>query len=166
MVNIVNQHYIANQQQKHELLKRDAAGMAAHAKRINRELKEHGANGYDMMLPETQSLPSYIFPDEKIEGVVYGKYRYHGGEEEGRAVFVATPHRVLLLDRKPWFKNTHEFTYRNVGGISYKHIGFAGTVSLNTRMGNIYMRTFNSACARSFVQAVEDRIFLEDQGPL
>jgi Bacterial PH domain len=161
--------YMASEHKKLKLIRRDHAPgglLTGHAKRVYQSIKTLGANKFDMFLPETHILPSVILPHEKVEGIVYGKFNFQNVAEGGRGVLVATPHRVLLIDRKPLYMHTHEITYRNISGISYSHLGLAGTVTLNTRVGNIYLRTFNRSCANGFVEAVEDRIFTEDQGLL
>ena len=122
-------------------------------------LKALGANRYDLVLPETNYLPQVLHVDEKILGVVYGRYvRTDHQETIGRAMFVATDQRILLLDVKPVFKNYDEFTYDAIGGVNYRHVAFADNVVLHIAGGDIRMRTFNDKCARLFVQAIEQQL--------
>jgi hypothetical protein len=122
-------------------------------------LKDHlkllGADWYDLLLPETHYLHKLVSPAERIVGVVYGRYKREHSHLVGRGVLVATDQRVLLVDKKPMFLSCDEIIYRVISGVTYSKAGPAGTVTLHTRMGDIYLRTLNHKCARIFVQAIE-----------
>jgi hypothetical protein len=122
------------------------------------QLKSLGANLYDLSLPETHTLLHLIRPEEGLLGVVYGKYTHNA--VGGRGVLVATDTRVLLVDRKPLYLNYTEISYQAVSGVRWVHAGLATNVTLNTRAGDISLRTFNGACARQFVEAVELTLFV------
>lgn len=126
---------------------------------IQRVLKSLGADRFDLVLPETHALPGIIHLDEHIIGIVYGKYKLQSSPQAGRGALVATDSRVLLVDKKPLFEKIDELTYQVISGVTYSRVGVAGTVTLHTRMGDIAVRTFNHACASSFVEAVESIIF-------
>lgn len=130
-----------------------------HRAQIDADLRDMGAVAYDMWLPETHILPLIIHPDERIKGIVYGRYRE--GEEGfvGRGALVATDRRVILVDKKPSFVRCDEVGYGVVNGITYGRVGLMGTVVLHTRIGNVSLRTFNQDCAHSFVEAIEANIF-------
>lgn len=127
---------------------------------INKVLRQLGAVIYDLWLPETHAIPLIIHPNEKINGIVYGKYK-HGGTEPsvGRGALVATDSRILLVDKKPLFLKCDELTYNVVSGITYTKVGPSGTVTLHTRAGDIEIRTFNQNCARIFVESIEAACF-------
>jgi hypothetical protein len=129
-------------------------------------LKRLGAVKYDLWLPETHALMSFMHPDEVLEGIVYGRYHQAQFSEAlvGRGALVVTNERVMLLDKKPAFVRCEEITFRVVSGVRYSRAGFAGTVTLNTRIGDIEVRTFNEACAKSFVAAIEKHL-LADETP-
>lgn len=135
--------------------------LKVHREQIEADLKHLGAVRYDMWLPETQSLPLIIHPDEKITGIIYGRYVQHEGEETiiGRGALVATGQRVLLIDKKPLFVRCEEIPYRIVSGVDYGRVGFVGNVTLNSRIGTVRFRTFNQQCAHNFVEAIERQIF-------
>ena len=127
---------------------------------MHRDLRKLGAVMYDFWLPETHALPSIIHQDERIQGIVYGRYKHYGGEEtEGRGALVATSKRILLVDKKPMFLRCDELTYEVVSGVTYTKAGPAGTVTLHTRAGDISVRTFNHRCAKTFVAAIETNRF-------
>jgi hypothetical protein len=127
---------------------------------IKAELVALGADHYDLWLPETHRLATIIHTDERIIGIVYGHYKEAIQKIEGRGALVATTQRVLLLDKKPLFEKYDEINYGVISAVSYASAGFAGTVVLHTRMGDIDVRTLNKKCANSFVEAIESKIFL------
>lgn len=131
---------------------------------IKQQLIKLGAVHYDLLLPETRTLHKLVRKDEKIKGVVYGRYHQTNGSAVGRGVLVATDRRVMLVDKKPLFVRCDEIDYRALESVTYTKIAIAGSVSLRTDMGKIIVRTFNQACARNFIKAVEDGIY-STQGP-
>jgi len=123
---------------------------------INEVLRELGAVMYDLWLPETHALPSIIHPNEKINGIVYGRYKHGGAEPSaGRGALVATDSRILLIDKKPLFLKCDELSYSVVSGVTYTKVGPGGTVTLHTRAGDIEIRTLNQRCAHRFVESIE-----------
>lgn len=123
------------------------------------ELKALGAVKYNLMLPETKAMANVLHPDEKILGVVYGRYKDDKDSTVSRGVLIATEQRVVLFNRKFLFKHSDEFAYRVVSGVDYTRVGPMGTVTLHTRMGDIHVRTFNKRCAQTFVTAIESHLF-------
>jgi hypothetical protein len=136
-----------------------------HAKQVEDDIKRAGADTYDMLLPETHVLASLIHPTERIIGIVYGRYKQASQAQIGKGALVATTDRVLLIDKKPMFARSEELTYFVISGVSYSRAGFAGTVTLHTRMGDISVRTMNRACAESFIEAVEAMLFRQQAIP-
>lgn len=126
---------------------------------LKRELKSLGAVTYNLMLPETQAIPSAIDPDERIIGLVYGRYKDDREETVSRGVLIATDSRVVLLNKKPLFEQSDEFEYRVISGVDFSEVGIMGTVTLHTRMGDLHVRTFNKRCAETFVAAIESKLF-------
>lgn len=126
-------------------------------------LESLGANRYDLWLPETHSLAKIINENEQMLGIVYGKFVQDLGTKQlqGRGALVATDSRVILIDRKPLYISSDEFSYTVISGINYRHVGVNGTIVLHTRLGNITMSTLNRKCATLFTKAIEQKIFNE-----
>lgn len=135
-----------------------------HTAQIEKDIEALGAVKYDLLLPETHALPFIIHPDERIIGIVYGRYKQQNGNLVGRGALIATNERVLLLDKKPLFVRLDEITYFVVSGVTYSRVALAGTVTLHSRTGDTSVRTFNQNCARSFVEAVESVIYKNTKG--
>lgn len=130
------------------------------AREIRRKLLSLGANAYDLWLPETRELPFVIHPDEKITGIVYGRY-LDNEKVVGRGALVATDHRVILFDRKPLYLRSDEIEYRVISAVSYNQGLVPSYVTLHTRLGDFHLRTFNRRCAHKFVEAIEAACFAE-----
>ena len=126
-----------------------------HRERIYNELRNMGAVRYDLLLPETHTLPIIIQPKEHVTGVVYGRYTMTSNGQVGRGALVATDKRLLLVDKKFLFLRCDEFGFGSVSGITFSRVGYIGTVVLHTRLGDIQLRTLNFACAKHFVESVE-----------
>jgi hypothetical protein len=126
---------------------------------IKNDLQALGADEYDLLLPETHELAAVIYEDERVIGIVYGHYTQNNGAVTGRGALVATTQRVLLLDKKPLFEKSDEISYGVVAAVTYSRAGIAGTVVLHTRVGDISVRTLNRACAQSFMEAIEGKVF-------
>src|SRR5581483_2885945 len=139
--------------------------LKAHDKQIRGQLQKLGAVQYDLWLPETSALPLVIHADERINGIVFGRYKQDTTGEPviGRGALVATDRRVLLVDHKPLFMKCNEISYRVISAVSYSRVGFIGTVVLHTRLGNISVRTFNQHCAHNFVEAIEESILADKE---
>jgi len=122
-------------------------------------LRQLGADEYNMLLPETHYLPQLLEDGEVLLGAVFGKYTKDMGAHKGRGLLVITDRRVLFIDKKPLFLHFDDIKLDMVSGIDYGKIGLSETITLHTRVDDIWIRTFNDACARKFVRAVEDVLF-------
>lgn len=133
-----------------------------HRERIEDRLRELGADQYDLLLPETHTLPLVIRPSEVITSIVYGRYKQSNGAI-GRGALVATDSRVILVDKKFLSLRCDEIAYGAVTAITYNKVGPTATITLHTRLGDINMRTFNWKCAQSFIADLESSIFRTKQ---
>jgi len=140
-------------------VEREAAAIRAQTQ--PQHLKYLGASGYDLLLPETHVLSDVIQPDEAILGIVYGRFVYDkfGNSIVSRGALVATTKRILLLDKKPLFVSCEELSYDSVRGLSYSCVGAIQHICLQTRNGDVNLRTFNRKCARSLTSAIERALF-------
>lgn len=124
-------------------------------KEIKRMLRTLGANSYDLSLPETKELPLAIKFDEQITGIVYGRYINKNEKVDGRAVIVATDHRIILFERKPLYLQSVEMGYGEVSAAAYNQSLIPSRVILRTKHRDFHLRTFNRKCARNIVSAIE-----------
>ena len=133
----------------------DPAGNTASFKQT---LQRLGADKYDLALPESHSIGKLLDKGDVIEGVVFGRYRRSSGLP-GRGMLAATDRRVIFFDRKPFSFTANEISYNVISGVSYGATGLVSTIVLNTRVGDVSMRTFNPHTPALFVGAIEAHIF-------
>jgi hypothetical protein len=132
---------------------------------LAKQLRRIGADAYDLRLPETHTLPLVVQPNERMEGIVYGRYVYRAIDAEfiSRGAVVITNTRVLLVNKKPFYVSCEEVAFDRVSGITYNRVGPIGHVILHTKLGDIDIRTFNQQCARHFTKAVEAKLYNQER---
>jgi len=126
-------------------------------------LRSLGADEYDLLLPETRYISQVLREGEVMLGAIYGKYEKLNLPKTGRGLLIITDRRILLVDKKPLFLQYDEIKFDMVSGVQYGKALIGEAVTLNTRMGNVVMRTFNDRCARHFVETVEDMLCFRDK---
>lgn len=129
---------------------------------IHTALRLLGADRYDLLLPETHHLAQLLRAGEIPIGAIYGKYHADTVPHAGRGLLVTTNRRLMLIDKKPLFLQFDDIPFDMVSGVQYRRGFGIEIVILNTRMGNITMRTLNAQCAQRFVQTVEDMLMVRD----
>lgn len=119
--------------------------------RVFAELKALGLRPWALWRLDIRYLPNLIHPNEHIKGVTYGKGK------DGMMMLVATDLRVIVLSKKPLFVKADDLTYDIVGGVSYGNVGFEGTVTLHSRLGDFKIHTLNLKMAQGFRNYIEER---------
>ena len=72
-------------------------------------------------------------------------------------MLIATDHRIIFLDRKPFFTTMDELTYDVVSGVKLNKVGLFTTVILHTKVAEYSIGYANSTCANKFVKYIESR---------
>lgn len=111
-----------------------------------------GVTSYGLIKSESKELPRVLHEDEHIGGVVYGQI---GGGNS--AMLVATDHRVIFLDKRPFFMVNDELTYDVVFGVKSTSAGPFISVVLHTRINDYTLKHVNARCARIFVKYIENK---------
>ncbi len=117
-------------------------------------LRQIGANRYETSLPEVGMLFELLESDEQILGVVFGRYKHFLEGLSGHGALIATDRRVLLIDRKPLFLRYEELPYEMISGLNYSATGPVASVALETRAGDISMRSWNLHSIDHFVKTI------------
>ncbi len=121
---------------------------------IKLTLRLIGANRYETSLPEVSMLPELLDANEQILGVVFGRYKHFLEGLSGHGALIATNQRILLIDRKPMFLRYEELPYEMISGLNYSTTGPVASVALETRAGDITMRTWNLHSIEHFVKTI------------
>ena len=125
-------------------------------------LRDLGAYTVNFWFPESRAIRSNLEKDEKIIGVVFGRYKLRHSVTSssiGRGAVVATNQRVFLIDKKPMFMALDAIKYDEIRAVSFTKVSISGTVRLSMDVGDISVRTFNPKCAQIFVDAVNKKLF-------
>lgn len=123
----------------------------AHVKRVRKELKAAGVGPIGIITPESRHLAKILHDDEHIGGAVYGLY------PGGLAWLVATSHRIMFMDHKPFYTTTDEMTYDIIVGVQSTRAGPFEAIILRTRVNNYMIRFANPKGVRIFIDFIEAR---------
>ena len=126
------------------------------------QLRDLGAYTINLWFPEARAIPFNLEKDEKLLGVVFGRYKLRHSVSSsaiGRGALVATNRRIFLIDKKPMFTALDAIKYDEVRAVNFTKVSISGTVRLSMDVGDISVRTFNPKCAQIFVDAVNKVLF-------
>lgn len=122
---------------------------STHKTRIKRELIQAGASKYVLLKMEARYLPEIINEDEHILAAIFGLRGNFSG------VLIATDHRIIYTERKPFYKVFDEIAYTMVSGVGYNMRGPRAAVVLHTRVGDYELRYVNNRAAEKFVKFID-----------
>lgn len=86
--------------------------------------------------PEIKQLSSIIAPGETIVHALNGRY------EGGLALLCATDHRLLIIDKKPFFLSVEDLRYDMLSEVDFTHQLFDGTIHLMTMNKDVWFVSF------------------------
>lgn len=101
---------------------------------------------------EANELPQLLFDDEVIKCALNGRY------EKGFALLVATNHRLLLLDKKPFVLCFEDMRYEMVSEVDYTEKLFAATISLRTPGRVLQFMSYRIRRLRELTSFIQDRV--------
>lgn len=102
--------------------------------------------------PETKELANVLNPEEKIFHCVYGFY------QGGSALLVATSHRLLLVDKRPFFLNLEDIRYEMINEVDFAGRLLDASVHLHTGNKKLRFRSFTDARLRKMCTFVQNQI--------
>ncbi len=115
-----------------------------------------GAFKYETHFPEVTLLANLLQEGEIVKGVVFGRYKHFLEGLSGRGALIATNYRIILIDRKPVYMRYEELPYSIIAGVEDVSSGALASVILNTRIGDITMKSWNRKSIDYFVHSVEN----------
>ncbi len=86
--------------------------------------------------PEIKQLSRIIAPNETIRHALNGRY------EGGLALLCATDHRLLIIDKKPFFLSVEDLRYDMLAEVDFTHQLFDGTIHLVTMNKDVWFVSF------------------------
>lgn len=121
-------------------------------KQVKQQLAAVGADFRFWGRAEANELPQLLFDDEVIECAMNGRY------EKGFALIVATNHRLLLLDKKPFVLCFEDMRYEMVSEVDYTEQLFAATVSLRTPGRVLQFMSYRIRRLRELTSFIQDKV--------
>lgn len=124
---------------------------------VEKQLKRIGVNFQFFGRPELRELPRILFDGEQVEHVVRGRY------EGGWAVLCATDHRVLLIDKKPFYLTLEDMRYDMVADVEYNHRMIDATIRLGTVNKTLRFTAYNHGKLRLITNYIQQRVMASRQ---
>lgn len=102
--------------------------------------------------PEVKELCHVLSKNETIRHAVMGQY------EGGFALIVATDHRVLLIDKKPWFLTMEDIRYDMVSEVDFCARLLDSSISIVTINKTLIFTSWHRESLRKLVKFVQQRV--------
>lgn len=128
-----------------------------HANEVAKQLKDLGASFRFWCRAEIKELPKILFENEKIKHLIIGRY------EGGFALLCATDHRVLLIDKKPFYLTLEDIRYDMVSDVQYNHRLIDASLRLGTMHKTITFIGYNQAKLRQFTNYIQEQVLYHRQ---
>lgn len=119
---------------------------------VKKQLQRIGADNKFWGRSEANELPKILFPDEYIQHALNGRY------ENGFALFCATNHRLLLLDKKPLILCFEDMRYEMVSEVDYTEQLFTATLKLRTPSRTLQFRSFRISKLRNLTNYIQEEV--------
>jgi hypothetical protein len=127
-------------------------------KDVKKQLKRIKADFRFWGSSEIAELPRVLFEDEIIKHAVNGRY------ENGFALLVATNHRLLLIDKKPFFLTLEDLRYEMIAEVDFTQQLLSSKVLLRTSGKTLKFISFNADRLRNLTGFVQEQVMHMRQG--
>lgn len=101
---------------------------------------------------EVRELSNILNPGEVIRHCNYGFY------QGGSALLVATDHRLLLVDKRPFFLNLEDIRYEMINEVDFAGRLLDASVQLYTGNKRLSFRSMTDARLRKMCEFIQDQI--------
>lgn len=123
-----------------------------HSDEVSRQLKDLGASFRFWCRAEIRELPKVLFENEKIKHLVIVRY------EGGFALLCATDHRVLLIDKKPFYLTLEDIRYDMVSDVQFNHRLIDASIMLGTMHKTIRVIGYNHHRLRELTGYIQEQV--------
>lgn len=106
---------------------------------------------------EIKELAGVLMPGEQLTDVIFGWY------DNGFALLCCTEHRVLLIDKKPFFLKVEDLRYDKISEVKYLNRLLDSTVILAYAGMTLEFKSWNQSGLRKLVENVQERIMKINQ---
>ena len=122
------------------------------ASEVEQQLKRLGVNFQFFGRPELRELPRILFDNEQIMHLVRGRY------EGGWAVLCVTTHRVLLIDKKPFYLTIEDMRYDMIVDVEFNHRLIDATVRLGTVNKTLRFTSYSNGQLRLISSYIQEQV--------
>lgn len=129
---------------------------------LSETLNSLGARKHETRLPEVNILSNLLQEGEEIYGSIFGRYRHYLEGLQGRGALVSTNLRLLLIDHQPTTILYEELRYDLIRGLIYFGGKYRSKLSLQTKIGDISITSYNPSTVDKFVNNI-DKLITQDQ---
>jgi hypothetical protein len=123
-----------------------------HSRIVQKQLQAIGADKLFWGRFELAELPKIMIPGEIIELVQHGHY------SGGFATLVATNHRLLLIDKKPFFLTVIDLRYDMVAEVVYSHQFIGATLHIQSFNKDFKFQSFNKPNLRDMANFIQHKV--------
>lgn len=119
---------------------------------VQKQLRAIGADNLFWGRGELAELPKIMLHDEIIEHVQHGHYN------GGFATLVATNHRLLLIDKKPFFLTVIDLRYDMVAEVDYGHQYIGATIHVQSFNKDFKFQSMNKDNLRTMTNFIQHKV--------
>ncbi len=124
---------------------------------VQGQLRRVGADQNFWGKPELAELPKIMIQGEVIEHVRHGHYA------GGFATLVATNHRLLLVDKKPFFLNVEDIRYDMIAEVDYGHQILGATIHVRSFSKDFKFQSLSKPDLRDITHFIQRKV-MEQRG--
>ncbi len=119
---------------------------------VQKQLRAIGADQLFWGKLELAELPKILIRGEIIEHVQHGHY------SGGFATLVATNHRLLLVDKKPFFLTVIDLRYDMVAEVDYGHQFMGATIHVQSFNKDFKFQSYNKSNLREMTGFIQNKV--------
>lgn len=123
-----------------------------HSNTVQKQLRAIGADQLFWGKLELAELPKIMIHGEIIEHVQHGHY------SGGFATLVATNHRLLLVDKKPFFLTVIDLRFDMVAEVDYGHQFMGATIHVQSFNKDFKFQSYNKKNLREMTGFIQKKV--------
>lgn len=128
-----------------------------HPDEVKRQIAEVGANSLLWGRAELRELPKILFQGERLYHVLNGRY------EGGFAILCTTNHRVLLIDKKPFYLTLEDTRYDMISDVQFNHRLLDASIWIGTVHKKMIFIAYNHAKLRNLTHFIQQQVMATRQ---